>query len=152
MNNSTEKVKILSFLLVLFFSSISFAQTELKYSVTRTTNINYQSISSSGDVPIFTDNSTDDNTSEIINLSALGFNGFVYGGYYTLTGIRMCSNGYLNLDPSNTSSQYSNGSNWFNSSDKSLTIAPFFDDLLSSIDNGTQESIQKSFRYQALQE
>ncbi|TAE84364.1 MAG: T9SS C-terminal target domain-containing protein [Bacteroidetes bacterium] len=119
----------------------------LGFTPTRSTGISYQSIISTGNiVPWGTSYNADDQMSDLINLSSLGFTGFKYQGK-TVTGFKVNTNGFITFN-SSSSASYTNS---FNS--QTLMIAPFWEDLVcqgysfSQSQAQQKTSLENSVRY-----
>lgn len=120
----------------------------LSYSISRTNNITYNSIINSGNKFVWTTNSrtADDNKSETLDLTSLGFTGFNYQGN-NVTALKVDINGFITFNLTSSAS-YNNSF----SSQKQI-IAPFWEDLvcqgyISSTPTATQLSLlENSIKY-----
>ncbi len=120
----------------------------LSYSISRTNNVTYNSIINSGNKFVWTTNSrtADDNKSETLDLTSLGFTGFNYQGN-NVTALKVDINGFITFNLTSSAS-YSNSF----SSQKQI-IAPFWEDLvcqgyISSSPNETQLALlENSIKY-----
>jgi hypothetical protein len=119
----------------------------LSYNVSRSTNINYQSIMSTGTNFSWSGTmNADDKMTDILTLTSIGFTGFRYQGA-EITALRANTNGFITF---NTGS----GASFVNSpATETQIIAPFWEDLvcqgyINSLPQATQlNQLQSSMKY-----
>lgn len=127
--------------------SFTTSTPNLGFTPTRSTGVSYQSIITSGNIiPWGTSYNSDDQMSDLISLSTLGFTGFRYQGR-TVTSFRVNTNGFITFNSASTAS-YTNS---FNS--QTLMVAPFWEDLVcqgysfSQSQAQQKTSLENSVRY-----
>lgn len=123
------------------FATTTSLPAPLAYNVTRSTGISFTSVFPGGTNFSWTGTSTDDNVSNSLDISALGFN-FSYQGA-PVTNIKAATNGFLYLDAAGTATGVTNLASGANAP----LIAPFWDDLVVVPNNGTLASLNASIRY-----
>lgn len=147
-NYGASKYVILTLMALLLKVTFTFAQLT-NYNAWQGTGATYQSIAGTG--TNFSWNgggtSTDDNTSNIV---PIGFN-FTYNGV-AFWSFRACTNGWISFDTINTSTTFTNSD--LGSAGavaiKQLTLAPFFDDLVTAGNPTTLASLNASMFFQVL--
>ncbi len=129
--------------------SFTTSTPNLGFTPTRTTGITYQSIISTGNLFSWSGGgffNADDQMSDSLDLTSLGFTGFRYQGR-TVTVLRANSNGFITFN-SSSSASYTNS---FNS--QTLIVAPFWEDLVCQGYNFSQTQseqrtlLENSIRY-----
>ncbi len=147
-NYGASKYVILTLMALLLKVTFTFAQLT-NYNAWQGTGATYQSIAGTG--TNFSWNgastSTDDNVSNIV---PIGFN-FTYNGV-TFWSFRACTNGWISFDTVNTSTSFTNSElgNAGVAAVKLLTLAPFYDDLVTAGNPFTLASLNTSMFFQVL--
>lgn len=116
------------------------------WNVVRQTGVTYSSIMATGTsyTGWGSGTNTDDNLSGTVSLPT-GFDFVFYGT--TITGFKASTNGFLTLDPSVTTSSFSNS---WTLSTVNRVLAPFWDDLRTNGNPSTSASLDTSMKYQIL--